>query len=389
VTPFDRILGPVEVMSTAGEDEAARPLPANHMLLRHGRLGALQLANRILMAPMARTRAAFEGTPSELMAEYYAQRASSGLIISEGTFPSAIGRTYLKQPGLHSDAHQTGWARVTDKVHAAGGRILVQLQHSGRISHPDILFGLTPVAPSVVRPEGMVHTADGKKPFVEPRALGSDEVHNLAAEFSCAARRARSAGADGVELHAANGYLLAQFLSPTTNHRTDAYGGSAEKRARIVVEVACATAAEIGADRVGVRISPGNSENDIHDHDDETYVVLASRLRALGLAYLHVRATPQQEILGRLRRLWPDGLILNQGFGTEPTTREQAAEVLESGLADAVTIGRRLLANPDLVRRWTEGADLNEIRPAFLYCGGAQGYTDYPVLPWGDADGRA
>jgi N-ethylmaleimide reductase len=261
---------------------------------------------------------------------------------------------------------------------------LVQLQHSGRVSHRDILGGATPVAPSAVRLEGMVHTDDGKKPFVEPRALTSDEVRNLAKEFSSAARRARSAGADGVELHAANGHLLAQFLSPGTNHRTDAYGGSAENRARIVVEVARATVCEIGADRVGVRISPGNPENDIHDHDDDTYMTVAGRFRELGLAYLHVRTTAGQETLGRLRQMWPDGLVLNQSLGTEPTTREQAAEVLEAGVADAVTIGRRYLANPDLVRRWTEGAELNQIRSAFLYRGGAEGYTDYPVLPSGD-----
>lgn len=333
------------------------------------------------MAPMSRMRAADDGTPSELMAEFYTQRASSGLIISEGTFPSAIGRAYPNQPGLRTDAHQSGWARVADEVRAGGGRILVQLMHAGRVSHLDIVGGLTPVAPSAVRPAGMVHTANGKKPFVEPRALTTDEVGDLVSEFVDAARRARSAGADGVELHAANGYLLAQFLSPGTNRRTDAYGGSAENRARIVVEVARATAHEIGAGRVGVRISPGNPENDLHDHDDDTYLTLARQLRELGLAYLHVRASRDQSVLDRLRQLWPDGLVLNQGFAEGPTTREQAAEALEAGVADAVTIGRGYLANPDLVRRWTEGADLNEIRPAFLYCGGAEGYTDYPVLP--------
>jgi N-ethylmaleimide reductase len=258
-------------MTTAtGTDGATGPLPADHIMLSPERLGAWRLPNRILVAPMTRTRAAVDGTPSELMAEFYAQRATSGMIISEGTFPSAVGRAYPNQPGLHTDGHQTGWACVADQVHAAGGRILVQLQHSGRVSHPDILGGATPVAPSAVRLEGMVHTDDGKKPFVEPRALTSDEVRNLAKEFSSAARRARSAGADGVELHAANGYLLAQFLSPGTNHRTDAYSGSVENRARIVVEVARATVCEIGADRVGVRISRGNPENDIHDHDDDT-----------------------------------------------------------------------------------------------------------------------
>jgi len=366
-------------MTNGIDGDAADPLPADHILLSPLRLGAVQLPNRILMAPMTRTRADVDGTPSELMAEFYAQRASAGLIISEGTFPSAIGRAYINQPGLCTDAHQSGWAPVADAAHTAGGRIFVQLMDSGRVSHPDILGGLTPVGPSAVRPEGCIHTGKGKKAFVEPRALSTAEVRNVVAEFVRGARRARAAGADGVELHAANGYLLAQFLSPGTNYRVDAYGGSAANRARIVVEIAHATAAEIGADRVGVRISPGNSENDIRDHDDETYLVLAGHLRELGLAYLHVRATPTQQILGQLRRLWPDGLILNRGFG-EPTTRDQAAEVLRGGVADAVTIGRRFLANPDLVRRWTKGAPLNEIRPAFLYSAGATGYTDYPFL---------
>jgi N-ethylmaleimide reductase len=242
---------------TSEADVAAGPLPADHVPLAPVLLGAWQLPNRILMAPMTRMRATDDGTPSKPMAEFYAQRASSGLIISEGTYPSGIGRAYANQPGLHTDAHESGWARVVDEVHAAGGRICIQLMHGGRISHPDISGGLTRVAPSRLHPEGMVHTANGKKPFVMPRALTTGEVHNPITEFVSAARRARSAGADAVELHAANGYLLAQFLSPGTNHRIDAYGGSAENRARTVVELARATGHEIGPGRVGVRISPG------------------------------------------------------------------------------------------------------------------------------------
>ena len=369
------------VRTAADQSSATGPLPAHHMLLTPARLGSVELPNRILMAPMSRMRAADDGTPSEMMADFYAQRATAGLIISEGTFPTALGRAYLNQPGLHTCAHQRGWSGVADKVRAAGGRIFVQLMHAGRISHPDILHGSTPVAPSAVRPQGMVHTATGKRPFVQPRALTIEEVRSIASEFADAARRALAAGADGVELHAANGYLLAQFLSPSTNHRADAYGGSAENRARIVVEVARAIASKIGAVNVGVRLSPGNPENDVRDHDDETYVAVAEQLRALGLAYLHVRATPDQKVLHRLRRRWHDGLVLNQGLTSEPITRKQAAKVLEEGLADAVTIGRAFLANPDLVRRWAAGAELNEIRPAFLYGGGSAGYTDYPVLP--------
>ena len=370
------------------EDATSGPLPVDHIMLAQGRLGAWQIPNRLLMAPMTRTRAGVDGTPSTLMGKFYAQRASAGLMITEGTFPCAIGRAYPNQPGIHTDAHQTGWARVAKAVHASGGRILVQLQHSGRVSHPNILGGATPVAPSAVLPRGAVHTPEGKVPFVKPRALTRDEVRDLVTVFADAACRVRSAGADGVELHAANGYLLAQFLSPGTNHRTDSYGGSPQNRAGIVVEVASVIASELGSDRVGVRISPGNPENDIHDHDDETYVFLAARLRELGLAYLHVRARPDQEILGRLRQLWPDRLVLNQGFGADPTTRAQASKVLEAGCADAVAIGHHYLANPDLVRRWAEGQELNDIRTEFLYRGGAEGYTDYPSLPRsGEAEG--
>jgi N-ethylmaleimide reductase len=370
---------------TTGLDATSGPLASDHILLAPTLLGALQLRNRILMAPMSRMRATDNGTPSELMAEFYTQRASAGLMISEGTFPSAIGRAYGNQPGLYTDAHVDGWARVANEVHAAGGDIVVQLMHAGRVSHPDILGGVAPVAPSAVRPQGTAHTANGKKPFVMPRALATDEIGALVDEFVTAARRARIAGADGVELHAANGYLLAQFLSPGTNRRTDAYGGSAENRARIVVEIARTVADEIGSDRVGVRISPGNLENDVRDHDDETYLNLATRLRELRLAYLHVRATPNQEIVARIRQLWPEGLVLNPGFGAEPTTRAQAARVLDGGVANAVAIGRGYLANPDLVRRWAEGSSLNQIRPAFLYRGGAEGYTDYPILPTCDS----
>jgi N-ethylmaleimide reductase len=378
----------VNLTTTAGLDATSGPLASDHILLTPALLGALQLRNRILMAPMSRMRAADNGTPSKLMAEFYTQRASAGLMISEGTFPSAIGRAYGKQPGLHTDAHQNGWARVANEVHAAGGHIVVQLMHAGRVSHPDILGGVTPVAPSAVRPEGTAHTTNGKKSFVVPRVLATDEMSTLVDEFVTAARRARIAGADGVELHAANGYLLAQFLSPGTNRRTDAYGGSAENRARIVVEIARTVAEEIGSDRVGVRISPGNLENDVRDHDDETYLNLATCLRELRLAYLHVRAIPNQEIVARIRQLWPERLILNPGFGAEPTTRAQAARVLEGGVANAVAVGRSYLANPDLVRRWTEGSGLNQIRPAFLYRGGGEGYTDYPILPTCDAQRR-
>jgi N-ethylmaleimide reductase len=334
----------------------------------------------MFMAPMTRNRAADDGVPTQLQADFYSQRSASGLMITEGTYPSAIGQAYPNQPGLHTEAHQAGWARVVDAVHAAGGRIVLQLLHSGRVSHPRILGGELPVAPSAIAPIGSVHTATGRTPFVVPRELRADELPNVIDEFVEAATRARVAGADAVEIHAANGYLLSQFLGYNSNRRGDAYGGSAPNRTRFPGEVVRAVAEAIGPDRVGLRLSPGNTENDIHDSDFEAYLVLAERARELGLAYLHVRATPDQPILWQLRHIWPDRLVLNQGFDVA-TTREQAGQVLICGVADAVTIGRAYLANPDLVQRWTDGAELNSPRTEFLYVGGPLGYTDYPTLP--------
>ena len=328
---------------------------------------------------MTRTRADDDGVPTQLMADYYAQRASSGLIITEGTFPSPCGQAYPNQPGLHTDAQQAGWARVAEAVHAAGGRIVVQIMHSGRITHPDILNGLRPVAPSEIRPSGTVYTAAGNKTFVIPRALTDREIRSVISDFVVAACRARAAGADGVEIDAANGYLLSQFLTYDANYRRDGYGGSAQDRARLPSEVIHAVADAIGPDRLGLRISPGNPENDIHEPDLEAHLVLAKNARELGLAYLHARVPPERPIYSWLRRRWPDRLLLNRRFQTT-TTRERAVDVVTAGTADAVTIDSAYLANPDLVRRWTYGAQLNEPRMEFLYTGGALGYTDYPPL---------
>lgn len=363
----------------AGSTLPRRLLGPDHPLLAPIQLGALYAPNRILMAPMTRTRAADDGVPTQLMADYYAQRANSGLIITEGTFPSPRGRAYPRQPGLHTDAQQARWARVAEAVHAAGGRIMLRLMHSGRISHPDILDGQLPVGPSEIRPSGTAHTDACKKAFVVPHELSDRQIGCVISDFVAAACRARAAGADGVEIDAANGYLLSQFLTYDANYRRDAYGGSAQDRARLPTEVINAVANAIGPDRLGLRISPGNPENDIHEPDLEAHLILAKNARELGLAYLHARVPPERPIYSWLRRRWPDRLLLNRRFQTT-TTRERAVDVVTSGTADAVTIDHAYLANPDLVRRWTYGAQLNEPRMEFLYTGGALGYTDYPPM---------
>ena len=359
---------------------AHTPLDTDSALLRPVTLGAIEAPNRILMAPLTRNRADDDGTPNELQATYYAQRAGAGLIIAEGSQPSAIGQGYPNTPGVHTDAQQAGWARIADAVHGRGGRIVVQLMHAGRISHPDTIDGQTPVAPSALRPDGEIFTPGGAtKPFGTPRELRADELPGVAAEYADAARRAVAAGLDGVELHAANGYLLHQFLADGVNRRTDSYGGAAENRARFVVEVARAVAAEIGADRVGIRLSPGHPFNDVSESDLSVYPVLARQLRELGLAYLHVLAEPDDKVLAELRELWPDRLVLNTGFGLD-SDRDSLAGLVADGAVDAVAVGRPFLANPDLVERWTSGAELNEPDQATFYGGDGHGYTDYPTL---------
>ncbi|HEY2206817.1 MAG TPA: alkene reductase [Pseudonocardia sp.] len=355
------------------------PLSSDSALLRPLRLGAIEVPNRILMAPLTRNRAEQDGTPNQLQATYYAQRAGAGLIISEGSQPAAIGKGYPGVPGVHTDTQQAGWGRIADAVHEQGGRMVVQLMHGGRISHPDTLGGDTPVAPSAIRPEGEIVTPTGTREFVEPRELATDELPGVIAEFAEAARRAVAAGLDGVELHAANGYLLHQFLADGTNRRTDGYGGSAEARARFVVEVAGACAEAIGADRVGIRLSPGHPFNDVSESDLDAYPILAGELRELGLAYVHLLVEPDAKILARLREIWPDRLVLNTGCGLE-SDRDELAGLIEGGVADAVAVGRHFIANPDLVRRWSEGTELNEPDPATFYGGDGHGYTDYPTL---------
>ncbi|MEW2526944.1 alkene reductase [Streptomyces sp. NPDC047071] len=344
-------------------------------------LAGTPLANRIAMAPMTRSRAAAGGVPTDLNAEYYAQRATAGLVITEGIQPSAVGQGYPDTPGLHTAEQVEGWRKVTDAVHAAGGRIFAQLMHTGRIGHPVLLpDGLVPVGASPIAAEGQVYTHEGPKDYVTPRELTGDEVRATVGEFVTAARNAIEAGFDGVELHGANGYLIHQFLAPGSNRRTDEWGGSVENRVRFAVEVAEAVSAEIGAARTGIRLSPGNPLNDIHEPDpDETYLALVERLSPLGLAYLHVMEVgPIRELVTALRKGFDGPFILNPA--TEGPTGPGELALIEDGTADLLSYGSLFLANPDLPARLRTGGPFNEPDRATFYGGDAKGYTDYPAL---------
>jgi len=338
-------------------------------------VGDLKLRHRLVMAPMTRDRSRPDGVPTQLNATYYAQRASTALIITEGTQPSADGQGYLLTPGIYTDEQIEGWRLVTDAVHQAGGQIFIQLMHVGRVSHPDNT-PRQPVAPSAVAPASLMFTAAGMLPIPEPRALTTQESRAIVDEFRHAAKSAIAAGADGVEIHAANGYLLQQFLSSNANQRTDLYGGSIDNRIRLTVEVATAIADEIGAGRTGIRISPANRINDITEHDTpELYRALVTGLAPLNLAYLHVMSS-DNEVIAELRAAWPTTVLLNRG-GADLETRIRD---LDSGLADVITLGSLTLANPDLVDRIKAGAPLNTPDPTTFYGGDERGYTDYPTL---------
>ncbi|MFE2109201.1 alkene reductase [Kitasatospora sp. NPDC059463] len=343
------------------------------------RLGALTLPNRMVMAPMGRARAHADGTPSALMAEYYAQRAGAGLIVAEGTHPVAAGAIGPGAPGLFTDAHQDGWAQVADRVHAAGGRIFLQLMHAGRLAHPDFLpEGVRPAAPSAIAADTLVHTPAGRVPAVTPHALTGREIGELIGDFARAADRAVAAGLDGVEIHAANGHLLHQFLADNANLRTDRWGGDAEGRARLTVETTRAVAEAIGPHRTGLRISPGNPFGDLTETDPHgTYTALVRELAPLPIAYLHHTETGT-ELDGTIRTLWPTVLVVTPAADGQDKPGA-AARSLRHG-ADLVSFGRDFLANPDLVTRCRVGALLNEPSAAGFYGGGAHGYTDYPTL---------
>ncbi len=349
-------------------------------------LGPLALRNRLVMAPMTRSRALEASTPNALMAEYYGQRAGAGLILTEGTSPAPNGTGYPRIPGLWSAAQVEGWKPVTQAVHSRGGRIFVQLMHTGRVGHPlNLPAGAELVAPSAVALEGEIYTdAKGLQPHPVPRAMNEADVRQAIAEFVLASRNAIAAGFDGVELHGANGYLIEQFLSPQTNQRSDAWGGSVEKRLGFALQVAQAVSAAIGGARVGIRLSPYGANAGMKPYPgiEETYTTLVARLAATGIQYVHVvdhsamGAPAVPETLKRaLRQAWPRTFILAGGFD-----RASAEAALNAGGCDLVAFGRPFLANPDLVTRLERGLALNAPDFATFYTPGPKGYTDYPVV---------
>jgi N-ethylmaleimide reductase len=346
-------------------------------------LAGKTLQNRIVMAPMTRSRAGNPGgLATDLMATYYAQRASAGLIISEGTQPSIVGQGYPSTPGLHSEEQVESWKKVTSAVHAAGGTIFAQLMHTGRIGHKDLLpAGLVPVAPSAVIAEGQVYTATGPQAFETPKAMTEEEILQTIEDFASAAANAIAAGFDGVEIHGANGYLVHQFISTNVNLRTDQWGGSVEGRIKFPVEVAKAVSARIGADKTGFRISPTNPFNGIAEEGFEaTYEALINELATLDLAYLHFMENQMQNgLLAKARTWWKNTLMVNTILG-EKTKGKANLEYIESGVADLVSFGQLFIANPDLVARLKSDGPFNTADASTYYGGDAKGYTDYPTL---------
>lgn len=350
-------------------------------------LGALQLRNRVVMAPLTRSRADAGDVPGALMVEYYRQRAGAGMIITEGAQVSPQGKGYPGTPGIYNAEQVAGWRQVTDAVHAAGGTVVLQLWHVGRASHPSVqLNAALPVAPSAIQPSGQIFTETGLQPFVTPRALEESELAGVVDSYRTAARHARDAGFDGVEVHGANGYLLDQFLRDGSNQRTDGYGGPVQNRARLLLEVVDAVCGVWGADRVGVRLSPNNPFGDMRDSDPmATFGHVIRALDERGLAYLHMVEgeaglaevdpdVPHADILS-LRQLWHGAYLANDRY-----TGELAEEALASGYAQAVSFGKAFIANPDLPARLVQGAPLNTPDTSTFYGGGAKGYTDYPAL---------
>lgn len=349
------------------------------------KLGPYSLPNRIVMAPMTRSRAIAGNVPSPLAATYYRQRASAGLQVTEATQVAPEGVGYMNTPGIYSEEQVAGWRTVTHDVHQAGGRIFLQLWHVGRISHPLLQpNGVLPVAPSAVRPKGEGYTPEGLKPYETPRALELSEIPAIIDAYRTGAKNALAVGFDGVEIHGANGYLIDQFLRDGTNQRTDDYGGSVENRTRFLLEVAQAAVDVWGSDRVGVRLSPSSTFNDMSDSDPEkTFGHAISALDALEIAYVHVieGADADSRHGGKIvptslfRPLFQGALMVNGGYN-----RERADAVIQKGEADLVSFGVTFLANPDLPRRLQLGESLNDPDPKTFYGGTEKGYTDYPAL---------
>ncbi|MFF2486207.1 alkene reductase [Microbacterium sp. NPDC058062] len=358
---------------------------SNSPLFQPITFGSIDLANRIVMAPLTRMRSGDLGVPGDLLVEYYRQRAGVGMIVTEGTYPSFESQAYAGQPGIATDEQAAGWARVVEAVHEKGGKIVLQLMHGGQQSHPDLNGGRRVLAPSAIASPGFVHVGDGKSAFVEPDAMTAGEITAAITDHVVAARRAIAAGFDGVEMHAANGYLMHQFLAPGSNVRTDEYGGSPENRARLVVELTTAVVKAVGADRVGIRIAPainigGALESD-HDDVRATYGALLRQLRPLGLAYLSVvHGEPTGELIEELQAHFGGKLIANRGFAGSSGSAAAAATLVQASFVDAVAVGRAVIANPDLVVRWKAGHPENLPRPELFYAFSAEGYTDYPAL---------
>ncbi len=351
------------------------------MLFTPLKLGALTLPNRVLLAPLTRTRADAGHMPNALMAEYYTQRATGGLLITECTMVSPGTSAFINEPGIYNDEQIAAWKKVTGAVHGKGGRIFLQIWHAGRAAHPDINGGMPTVSSAAAAIEGDTHTLQGKVPHAVPRALSAEEIPAIVAAYAQGAKNAIEAGFDGVEVHGANGYLIDQFLRDTPNQRTDAYGGSLENRARFLFEVLTAVTAAIGADKVGLRLSPLNSYNSMKDSDPLAFIgFLAEKLNAFNLAYLHVMradffGAQKGDVLTVAREKYKGVLVGNMGY-----TGEEAEEAISAGKLDAVAFGTAFLANPDLPERIKTKAPLNTPDQSTFYTPGPKGYTDYPAL---------
>ena len=346
-------------------------------------LGSISLKNRMVMAPLTRNRASDGGVPQELNVTYYAQRASAGLIVTEATPISEMAHGYPALPGIYTDAQVAGWKKVTDAVHAKGGKIVLQLWHVGRISHPSLLGGALPVAPSAIKPAGQAFTYQGLVDYVEPRALEANELLGIIADYVHATKCSIAAGFDGVEIHAANGYLLDQFLRDGSNRRTDNYGGSIENRARLLLEVTKAVVDAAGSDKVGLRISPVNPFNDMKDSNPQAlFNYVAQQLNQFNLAYLHVveggihgggKADAFDFV--QMRKIFKGAYMANLAYD-----KARGNEAIASGHADAIAYGVPFIANPDLVARYKTNAPLNEADEETFYGGSERGYTDYAFL---------